>query len=394
MSALPDTFVRWIRRSGQWEAIRGDTGIRDGIIDRDDLVSGTYNPVYYSGTPAMGGDYSTNRVGYYGPSSIVQEQEGTNLTYSTNGQTITGIDFYRRVSVSGQNITFVGCIFRGTPTDATAPLTCGSASVNATFIDCTFAPMAPQHSTQCARMGVGGGTFLRCDFYGGIDGIANNSTSGWPQQWNFLQCAWHDMVHISPDPGASGGLSDNAGHTDTGIQWGGGRMRIDGCGIWAFYDMNKYQADEMPVDFGSGTTTATPRGFPYHMFGNKYTDTVARAGDARTPAATVGGPSIYSTSCVMHGPMYLPIQNEEITNCYLDGSTWPINMGDSGITMDPGTPFTFTGNKIGTNHRWAQNGGTLAILARSALASGMSISGNTNLITGAALSTGQVLDTF
>jgi hypothetical protein len=361
-------------------------------IDRSLLVSGTYNPVYYSGTPKMGGNYLTNRCGYLGPDFIQQELEGTSgITYSTNGQVINSTAFYRRVSVTGQNITFNNCIFYGTPTDATTPVTLGSAQVNTTFNDCTFAPLAPQWATSCARIGLGGGTFFRCDFYGGTDGVANNSGTGWPQQYTFKQCAFHDMVYMSPDPDAAGGLPDSASHTDVGAQWGGGRLKFDGCGIWGFYDMtpHRYQAAEPNTAFGSGSTTGSSDPFDFHFTGNKYTDTVARTGDARTPAARVGSPSVYATSCVMFSPMYRNVDYFEMTNCYLDGSSWALNIGNTTGTNTTFTDFRFTNNKIGTNHRWTV-GGTNKVFTwagsnESRMLAVATISGNTDLATGAAL---------
>ena len=381
-------WTRKIGRAGILEYIRGNTG-SSGAIDRTTLVSGEYNPVYSAGGPGFAGDWGQTTCGYYGPTSLTAETEGTNLTYSTNGQTITGTAFYRRVSVTGQNITFVNCIFYGTPTDATSPVTCSSASVNTTFIDCTFAPMAPQYNTYCARVGLGGGTFLRCDFYGGSDGVSNGSTSGWPQRWTFTQCAFHDMLYLSPDPDAAGGLPDNASHTDN-IQWGGGQLKLDGCGLWGFYDMTKYQAGKANTAFGTGTTTDNNDPYDYHMFGNKYVDTIAAAGDSRTPAAVVGQPSVYSLSNVMFSPIYRTVDYFEMTKCYIDGSTYALNAGNTSVTFSSGN-FIFTDNKIGTNHRWTLNGGHKAIIIRSALHGSITISGNTDLATGAALSSGDIL---
>lgn len=391
------------QRAGALSYLFGDTadptpgGGGGSGADRSSLISGTYNPVYYSGPPRLGGNYATNRVGILtDPSNLTAaEPAGTSITYSStsNGLTIKDTAFYRRVSVTGSNITFQNCIFYGTDADPTPGLSCGSTQVNTTFIDCTFTARTPRFGQYAAQVGIGGGTFLRCDFYGTDDGLCNSSSSGWPQQWNVIQCAFHDFLYFSPYGTAPGGIDDNASHTD-GIQCSGGYCYVEGCGIWGFFDMSKLsQAGNAEVGFGPGSTTDNTNQRPYHFFGNKYTDTVADPGDSRTPAAVVGQPSIYSTSCMMFSPALVNIQRFEMTKCYLNGSTWPLNVSPNFWTVFGGFagPFIFTNNKIGKNHRWTQHGGNQAIIANSNLHGLMTISGNTDLDSGAALTTSQLL---
>jgi hypothetical protein len=379
----------------------GDTGA-GAAIDRSTLVSGTYNPVDYSGPPRLGGDYSTNRVGILtDPSNLTAaEPAGTQITYSTNGQVVKDTAFYRKVSVSGQNILFQNCIFYGTDGDAAPGLTCTSSQVGARFEDCTFTARTPQYGQYAGQVGLGGGTFLRCDVYNTDDGIVNSNGNragqgpmGWAQQWNFVQCAFHDFLYFSPYGTAPGGIDDNASHTD-GIQWSGGYCYVEGCGIWAFFDMSKLsQAGEPEQGFGAGSTTDNTNQRPYHFMGNKYTDTINDSGDSRTPRATVGRPSVYSTSCMMISPPLTNILRFEMTQCYLDGTTQSINVSPEYWTTFGGFggPFIFTNNKIGTRHRWALNGTHKAIIARSNLHASMTISGNTDLLTGAALTSSDLL---
>lgn len=386
-----------IRRAGISEYLFGDTGTT-GTLDRSTLVSGTYNPVYYSGPPSLGGNYATNRVGILtAPSNLTAaEPAATQITYSTNSQVIKDTAFYRKVSVTGQNITFQNCIFYGTDGDKAPALSCGSTQVNTTFVDCTFTARTPQYPQYAAQVGIGGGTFLRCDFYGTDDGLCNSSNSGWPQTWTIKQCAFHDFLYFSPFNSASQGINDNASHTD-GIQWSGGKAYVDGCGIWGFFWMHPKlsQGAQLNAGFGSGSQTDNTNPQPYHFWGNKYVDTNNDPGDTQTPACAVGKPSIYTTSCTMFSPALVNISSFTMTNCYINGSTWPLNISPNYWTTFGGwgsaANFVFTNNKIGTNHRWGQYGSNQAIIANTNLWPLMTISGNTDLATGAALTSTDLL---
>lgn len=388
---MVDRYRRAIRINGVWQYIRGASGIvPSSSNNRDLLVSGTYNPVDYSGSPALGGNYATNRVGIYDPSTLVNEVEQTTTkVYSTNGQTISNTHFYCRVSITGQNITFENCFFHGNPTDQGHPVSTGSAALNTTFIDCTFCPTAPQWGQYGVALNSGGGSLIRCDVYGTGDGACNISSTGWTNQWNFIQSAFHDFLYNSPFQSASQGINDNASHTD-GIQWSGGKCFIDGCGIWGFFQMTKRsQANEPNAGFGTGSTGSSGPRQPYHFFGNKYTDTVAVAASGHSPAAVIGQPSIYTTSCVMLSPALAPVTRFVVQNSYLDGSTWAINVSPNYPPnfggWAAGADLQFKNNKIGINHRWGQYGTNEAIIEPNSMHAGWSASGNTNLVNGNAL---------
>lgn len=336
---MPDNYRRLKARFGKFGYIRGAFGdyIPDvtPIVGRDAYIPGTYNPVDYSAywDPALRAvDYTDNRVGIYGLDTLTSEIEGNGsaATYPTNGQVIANTMFWCRVSATGQDQTYVNCFIKGSYLEAAACFTSGSNGARIHLLDCTISPMAPQTSTQGAKVASGFVHFERCDIYGCIDGVAPSNTDSWAK---FTQCAFHDQVLISPDFGAIGGIKDNMGHVDAAMQTAGGsRMEFIGCGISAFYDTTQYCGNMAPVYWG--TPSGTPPLPPYHGTGNKY------------------WPKLQTTSGIMMSPNN-PANNADLikqfrfTKGFIDGGAYGINAGSHITTSD----FTVADSFIGQDYR-------------------------------------------
>jgi hypothetical protein len=122
---------------------------------------------------------------------------------SYNGQTISGKDFHGYVLVTGSNITFKNCIFRGgTPNGNNALLDTQSSGASGIVVqDSEFAPTTPAATIDdiyAANL-----TLLRVDVHGGVDGIkaSDNTTI----QDSFI----HDLSYFASDPNQGGGPTHN-----------------------------------------------------------------------------------------------------------------------------------------------------------------------------------------
>lgn len=340
---MPDVFRRIIKAGGKLQYVRGNSGyLGDAIISRDALVSGTYDPGDYAGQynyatmiPSIpdGTTWDTRRVGFFGWDTITSEQTtDTALTYSVNGETVMNTAYYRRIGTAAKDLDFINCVFMGSLRENNAMVTSSNANCERLkFTDCTFAPLAPQQSTTGWKGLAKGTTFERCDFYGAGDLMGN---SGFWQDMNIINCAFHDQAYFAPDRGAAGGIDDNATHTDC-IQWTGGNLNMVGNSIKGFYDVNLYQAADFPQQFTvpedrPGKTPGANR--TLHMFGNKY--------------RSAGG-WMCNTSCMMISPNLAPLGNVNITKNFIDGGAVPFNLG----AYYSATSFTISDNIIGNTRR-------------------------------------------
>lgn len=365
-------YQELIKREGKWQYTKGGSGLLTAVVNRDSLVLGTYDPlanVVKRTWENPGVDVSNNTIGYYGDDSITSQSEGGNLTYSTASQTVANTMFYRRISCAAPDLVYINCFFWGSPTENIQSVTSTNASAsNVTFIDCTFTSMAPQNNTAGYKGGALKVTFIRCHVYGVIDGLAPSAPFA---DMRVIQSGIHDLAYFSPDPGAVGGIKDNAGHVD-GIQMVGGSIRIQGSGIRGYTDQTKYEANEPSVEFGPDDASGLP---PWHMFGNKYY------------------PDTRSTSSMMWSPTNAPLTYVEVSDSYLDGgAVAPINGGGQGAGSGVPTASTdiqILRNKVGNDHR--QNSSFYIMSAVTALQPYITVSGNVRSDTGAALTKAQLV---
>ena len=126
-----------------------------------------------------------------------------NQTFSTSGQVITGKDFRGYVKVTGSNITFKNCIFRGgTPSGNNALLDTESGT-NTIVEDSEFVPLHPAATID--GVWTASTKLYRVNIHGTVDGMkAGNNT--------LVQDSYiHDMSWFASDPNQGGGATHNDG---------------------------------------------------------------------------------------------------------------------------------------------------------------------------------------
>src|SRR6185369_7797864 len=91
-------------------------------------------------------------------------------TFSTSGQVITGKDFRGYVKVTGSNITFKNCIFRGgTPSGYNALLNTQTGGTNIVVEDSEFVPLHPAATID--GVWAANTKFYRVNIHGSVDGM-------------------------------------------------------------------------------------------------------------------------------------------------------------------------------------------------------------------------------
>lgn len=296
---------------------------------RDSLVIGNYKP-------------DASNTGYL-PGTSFTSTISSNITYSStnNGQTITNTLFTGRVTVTGQNITFRNCWFRGS---GGVMLNCNNDTVDNLLVeDCTFKPQTPSSIVN----GLFGRNYTakRCDMSGSVDAfsIVGKNTSVIDVNVSILGCYAHDLSYYSPDPSHS----DNQTHNDI-IQYhyGGSNVVIRGNNLRAFMDPSIGDASEPSVDRDG-----------QHISGNTYY------------------PSLSHMAVLMLSPAAVNITNLTVDKNYMDGGACLINCS-SRETMS---------NVVISNNKWGRDmrlGETFTILVRAAQP--LTITGNVYEDTGAA----------
>ncbi|GAA1313740.1 hypothetical protein Psi02_64960 [Planotetraspora silvatica] len=136
--------------------------------------------------------------------------DGTPLTvvtgdqvFSGNGQTVVGKDFHGFVKVTGNDITFRNCVFRGRATSRNAALLDTEDGSGTIVEDSEFVPSNP--SATIDGIWAKNTKIYRSDIHGSVDGVKAFSDT-------LVQDSYiHDMKRFGSDPNQGGGATHNDG---------------------------------------------------------------------------------------------------------------------------------------------------------------------------------------
>ncbi len=283
----------------------------------------------------------------------------TTYTSANNGQTVTNTRFDEQVKFNGvTGMTFINCWFRGTGSYSQSlaaslgPLIIATNALNGGIwlIDCLLEPRNPHWQSRAIQ---GHHISLRrCEIRHHTDGYAIVNSAGMQNDHGVRieQCWIHDCWYASPDPGAAGGVTDNASHVDAVLQWEGGTgVYIGGNRISGLL----YDDSASPVgtqvtsftDFTAARTgsdghrmsndTRTGATITYPNSGNNYYDYVR---DGSGAVVNPGSPTLQ-----LAYPLYA-----------LATSIVMISPSTANITGSNGSGFTFEKN-------WIEYGGAVGI---------------------------------
>lgn len=303
--------------------LKGDGATPPPLPDRSGLVPGTYKP-------------DATNTGVYPGSTLALV---TSAAYGANNSpdnpvVITNKRFRCRPSITGKHYRFENCEFEGNPLAGLELVTATNANAEGIeFVDCTFSP-----ATVWSNMAYAKGhhmTFRRCLMEHCADGMAQQGPSVdfnlGPQYVKLIACYMRDFAYVSPDTGAAGGLPDNAGHVDMGMQMRGGNGNwIFGCNIQAF----------CTTQLGVGEMGVTPINMSngWHITGNKYPNA------ANEPTA--------ATSVFMYSPYLGDTADLVIESNWLDGGAVLFNFNPA---MTSSTGIVIRNNILGPRgqrERW------------------------------------------
>ena len=157
---------------------------------------------------------------------------------SSDGKTISGKEFHGYVRVTGSNITFRDCIFRGgTPSGNNALFDSSDSSGPITVTDSEFVPAHPAATID--GLWLKNTTVLRADVHGSVDGIKADSNSVIRESYI------HDMQWFADDPNQGGGET----HNDAIQILNGSGITIDGNNL-ATAGKDPNSAIQITQDFG------------------------------------------------------------------------------------------------------------------------------------------------
>jgi hypothetical protein len=126
-----------------------------------------------------------------------------NQTFSTSGAVISGKDFRGFVKVTGHNITFKNCVFRGGVASGNAALLDTESGTNTVVQDSEFVPAHPAATIDgiwASRTNI-----YRSNIHGSVDGVKTGSDV-------LIQDSYiHDMSWFAHDPNQGGGETHNDG---------------------------------------------------------------------------------------------------------------------------------------------------------------------------------------
>lgn len=327
----------------------------EGVGARDHLVLGEYKPGPTTAGLIKG--YPLTQVN----TPMTYSQVGT----ATKPYVIENKQFNDRVTVKGKYLAFKNCWFRGSPTDNIELVKAYDSTVGQTlYVDCLFQAQAPQWATA----GFKGGyqvTLSRCEFRGVIDGVAyvnphNNYTED--QGFKIYGCWFHDLALFSPDPGAWGGIYDNAGHVDLVQLRGGSNFHFKGNNFDGHLDPAVAQASTPSVDHAELDSNGRPTGKTIHVRGNPHYP-------KSTPQSPPSSTQLATMSVFMLSPKLGPLKDVTIEKNWIDGGIYSFNFAN--YTTD-GTNIVIRDNVWG---RSMYAGPTCTILAKQELK--LTLTGNT-----------------
>jgi hypothetical protein len=144
-------------------------------------------------------DASNTGVAAGTPLTVVAD----NQTFSTSGQVITGKDFHGYVKVTGSNITFKNCIFRGDTPSGNNALLNTQAGTNIVVEDSEFVPLHPAATID--GVWTANTKLYRVNIHGSVDGMKAGENT-------LVQDSYiHDMSWFASDPNQGGGPTHNDG---------------------------------------------------------------------------------------------------------------------------------------------------------------------------------------
>jgi hypothetical protein len=124
-------------------------------------------------------------------------------TFSTDNQVISGRDFRGFVKVSGKNVRFVNCIFRGRATSSNNALLDTGKGTGTVVEDSEFVPSNP--SATLIDIDANNVSIYRANIHGSVDGVQTGSNV-------LIQDSYiHDMSWFASDPNQGGGPTHNDG---------------------------------------------------------------------------------------------------------------------------------------------------------------------------------------
>ncbi len=227
MSSVPG--INYRAHGGAWIA-HGYTG-----VSVTPPPFGTYKPD--STTTGYNGYYAVTPYATLTPSS-------GDITITTNGTTLTGLDISGQVKVRAANVTISSCRIRGNATLATnsALVDCNSSLASNVLIqDCLLVADTPSVWWDAV---IGHDyTALRNEVYNVVDGFGVynvNNSNGACNVYIYGNYV-HDLSYFSPDPNHS----DNHSHNDCVQIQGNSLIRITGNNFQAFAS----------ASVGNGSTT-------------------------------------------------------------------------------------------------------------------------------------------
>lgn len=162
-------------------------------------------------TPAPGGSSGGPRTSGKPDASSTGVRPGVTLTvvngdqsFSTDNQIVSGRDFHGFVKVTGKNIRFVNCVFRGRATSSNSGLLDTAPGSSGTVVeDSEFVPSNP--SATIDGIHANNVSIYRANIHGTVDGVHTGSNV-------LIQDSYiHDMSWFAHDPNQGGGPTHNDG---------------------------------------------------------------------------------------------------------------------------------------------------------------------------------------
>jgi hypothetical protein len=124
-------------------------------------------------------------------------------TFATSGALITGREFHGFVKVTGANITFRNCVFRGGVASGNAALLDVEKGTNTVVEDSEFVPAHPAATID--GIWANQASIYRANIHGSVDGVKTGSNV-------LIQDSYiHDMSWFANDPNQGGGETHNDG---------------------------------------------------------------------------------------------------------------------------------------------------------------------------------------